>query len=77
MQAMLRDRATKMGANKVVMVQNPSFDFTKVSISKRAIQKKTNALSMVTIKISGTVNALFGGVNKTMSFTYQNNIKYH
>ena len=66
-----------MGANKGVMVQNPSFDFTKVSISKRAIQKETNAPGKVTIKISGTVSGLINGANKTMSFTYKNDIKYY
>ena len=77
MQAMLTDRVTEIAAGKGVTVQNISFDFTKVSISKGNIQKKTNAPSKVTIKISGTVNAWFDGVNKTMSFTYQSSIEYY
>jgi hypothetical protein len=77
MQAMLTDWVTEMAAGKGVTVQNISFDFTKVSISKGNIQKKTNAPSKVTIKISGTVNAWFDGVNKIMSFTYQSSIEYY
>jgi len=77
MQAMLADRVTKMGADKGVTVQNISFSLKPVSSFKGSIQKKTNAPSKLTIKISGTVDGSFDGVNKTMSFTYQSSIKYY
>ncbi len=77
MQAMLGDRVTKMGADKGVTVENISFVLNPVSSFKGSIKKKTNAPSKLTIKITGTVNGLFDGVDKTMSFTYQNNVKYY
>ena len=77
MQAMLTDWVTEMGANAGITIQNISFVFNPVSSFKGSIQKKTNAPSKLAIKISGTVTGLFGGVSKTMSFTYQNTIKYY
>ncbi len=77
MQAMLGDRVTKMGADKGVTVENISFVLNPVSSFKGSIKKKTNAPSKLTIKITGTVNGLFDGVDKTMSFTYQNNVTYY
>jgi hypothetical protein len=77
MQAMLADRVTKMGVDKGVTVQNISFSLKPVSSFKGSIQKKTNAPSKLTIKISGTVSASFDGVDKIMSFTYQNTLKYY
>jgi hypothetical protein len=77
MQAMLANRVNKMGANKGISVENISFVLNPVSIFKGTIQKKTNAPSKLTIKISGTVSASFDGVDKIMSFTYQNTLKYY
>jgi len=77
MQAMLADRMTNMGVKKGVSVQNISFVLKPMSSFRGSIQNKTNAPSVLTIRISGTVNALFDGVSKTMNFTYQNTIKYH
>jgi len=77
MKAMLTDRVTKMGADAGVTIQNISFVFDSVSISKGTIQKKTNAPSKLTIKITGTVEGSFDGVDKAMSFTYQSSIKYY
>ena len=77
MEAMLADRATKMGANKGVTVENISFILNPVSSFKGRIQEKTNAPTKLTIKVSGTVSASFDGVDKTMSFTYQNDVKYY
>ena len=77
MQAMLADRLTEVGVSKGVSVQNISFVLKPVRSFRASIQNKTNAPIRLTINISGTVNALFDEVNKTMNFTYQNTIKYH
>ncbi len=77
MEAMLTDWVGEMGVDKGITVKNISFVFNPVSSFKGTIQKKTNALSKLTIKISGTVNGLFNEADKTMSFTYQNSIKYY
>lgn len=71
------DRVAAMGTNKGISVERISFVFNPVSSFKGSIQKKTNAPSTLTIKISGTVNALFDGVDKTMSFMHQSKLKYH
>ena len=77
MEAMLADRVAAMGTSEGVSVETISFEFDPVSSFKGSIQKKTNAPSKLTINVSGTVNALFDGVDKTMSFTYQSKLKYH
>jgi len=77
MQGMLTDWVTEIITNTGKTIQNISFVFDSVSISKGTIQKKTNAPSMVTIKISGTVSALVDGSPKTASFTYQSTLKYY
>jgi hypothetical protein len=66
-----------MEANAGITIQNISFVFKQVSISKGIIQKKTNAPGKVTIKISGTVSALVDGIPKVASFSYQSTIKYY
>jgi hypothetical protein len=60
-----------------VVVENISFSFDQVSISKGKISKKTNAPSKVTIKITGTMSASSGGIYKTASFSYQSKINYY
>jgi len=77
MQAMLTDWLTEMGANTGIVIQNISLVFNQVSISKGTIQKKTNAPGKVTVKITGTMSALVGGINKVADFSYQSNLKYH
>ena len=77
MKAMLTDWVEEMGREKGVAVQNISFVFNKVSISKGKIQKKTNAPSKMTIKITGTLSALFDGASKTMNFSYVSSLKYY
>ena len=77
MEAMLADRVAAMGTSEGVSVETISFEFDPVSSFKGSIQKKTNAPSTLTIKITGTVNASFDGVDRTTSFTYQNKLKYH
>ncbi len=77
MKAMLTNWVQDLALEDGVTVQNISFVFDKVTISKGNIQKKTNAPSMVTIKITGTVSALVDGSPKNASFSYVSTIKYY
>jgi len=77
MKAMLTDWVEDLAAEDMLVVQNISFVFNKVSISKGNIQKNTNAPSKWTVKITGTLSAVVDGIPETASFSYQSDIKYY